>query len=169
MKASARKLKQNIPTTRKQEKVSIDSFSKMSEQRATQCGLFGIRPEWCQRFVTQKWYMAVFVLVGTLQGTIFSYLTVVLSTIEKQFGLKSKEAAWIYSGNEISQIAFVVFLPFLGRLRRKPLWIGLASVLAAVGIYIIALPHVAGRGASFIKGTAVLAFLQDQNKSLQMQ
>jgi hypothetical protein len=28
------------------------------------------------------------------QGMTFSYLTVVLSTIERRFGLKSKEAAW---------------------------------------------------------------------------
>ena len=32
-----------------------------------------------------------------------SYLTAVLSNIERRFGLQSKEVAWIYSGNEISQ------------------------------------------------------------------
>ena len=89
---------------------------------------------------------------GVLQSMIFSYLTVVLSTVEKQFGLKSKEAAWIYSGNEISQICFAVFIPFVGRLRKRPLVMGAASCLASFGILIIATPHFAGRGSAVIQG-----------------
>ena len=89
---------------------------------------------------------------GVSQSMIFSYLTVVLSTVEKQFGLKSKEAAWIYSGNEISQICFAVFIPFVGRLRKRPLVMGAASCLASFGILIIATPHFAGRGSAVIQG-----------------
>ena len=89
---------------------------------------------------------------AVLQSMIFSYLTVVLSTVEKQFGLKSKEAAWIYSGNEISQICFAVFIPFVGRLRKRPLVMGAASCLASFGILIIATPHFAGRGSAVIQG-----------------
>ena len=42
-----------------------------------------------------------------------TYLSSCLSTIEKQFGIKSQEAAWVFSGNEISQIPLIFFLPFL--------------------------------------------------------
>ena len=45
----------------------------------------------------------------------YTYLSSVLTTIEKQFGIKSQEAAWIFSGNEISQIAFIFVIPFLTR------------------------------------------------------
>ena len=31
----------------------------------------------------------------------FNYLSTVLSTIEKHFGIKSEETAWVFSGNEI--------------------------------------------------------------------
>ena len=124
----------------------------MADRSAT-CGLFGVRPTWLQRFLTHKMFLVTYIMVGVTQSMIFSYLTVVLSTIEKQFGLQSKEAAWIYSGNEISQIAFVLFLPFVGRVKKKPLAIGLMSMLAAVGIYIIATPHFAGRGRAIIEGT----------------
>ena len=51
--------------------------------------------------VNRKTFMLVYVLVSIVQSMIFSYLTVVLTTVEKQFGLTSREAAWIYSGNEI--------------------------------------------------------------------
>ena len=70
-----------------------------------------------------------------------SYLTAVLSNVEKRFGLASKEVAWVYSGNEISQIALVFFLPLIGQVRKRPLWLGVSNCAAAVGILIIALPH----------------------------
>ena len=64
-----------------------------------------------------------------------------LSNVEKRFGLASKEVAWVYSGNEISQIALVFFLPLIGQVRKRPLWLGVSNCAAAVGILIIALPH----------------------------
>ena len=53
-----------------------------------------------------------------------------MGAVEKHFGLKSKEAAWIYSGNEISQICFIVFVPVVGRIVKKPLAMSLMSVVA---------------------------------------
>jgi len=97
-----------------------------------------------QKFANKKYYLILYALIGTLQGMTFSYLTVVLSTIERRFGLKSKEAAWIYSGNEISQIFFIVFLPFVGRVKKRPMFMALSTALAALGLFIIALPHFTG-------------------------
>ena len=88
--------------------------------------------------------MLLFVVIGIIQSMAFSYLTVVLSTIEKRFGLKSKEATWIYSGNEISQVAFFFALPFVGRVKRRPLFMGLSIMLSALGLFIIAFPHFTG-------------------------
>ena len=52
------------------------------------CGLFSWRPHSLQRFVSYKYYVLVYVIISISQSMVFSYLTVVLSTIEKQFGLK---------------------------------------------------------------------------------
>ena len=123
-----------------------------SDSRATACGLFSWRPAWLQQFLSHKMFLLLYVLMGVSQSMIFSYLTVVLSSIEKQFGLKSKEAAWIYSGNEISQICFIVFLPFVGRVKKRPLLMGLASIASACGMFLIAVPYLAGRGKDFIPG-----------------
>ena len=54
-----------------------------------------------QKFARKEVYTLVYSLIGIIQGMGFSYLTAVLSTIEKQFGIKSKETAWVFSGNEI--------------------------------------------------------------------
>ena len=60
---------------------------KMSDNLMT-CGLFSWRPHSLQRFVSYKYYVLVYVIISISQSMVFSYLTVVLSTIEKQFGLK---------------------------------------------------------------------------------
>ena len=52
------------------------------------CGLFGWRPAWLQRCLTYKYYVLVYMMMSISQSMVFSYITVVLSTIEKQFGLK---------------------------------------------------------------------------------
>ena len=114
-------------------------------------GLLSWRPTWLQKFLSHKLFILIFTLLGVSQSMIFSYLSVVLSTIEKQFGVKSAEIAWIYSGNEISQICFVLFLPFIGRTKKRPLWIGLASIISGFGMLMIAMPYFAGRGQDALK------------------
>lgn len=116
----------------------------MAEDKIHLCGLFNWRPSYLQRLASPKIYIALYFLIGTyllndravmdvmdtrlagvIQGTTFSYLSVVLSTIEKEFGLKTEEAAWLYSGNEISQIAFIFALPFVTRVKRRTLYVGM--------------------------------------------
>ena len=87
-------------------------------------------------------------IISGAQTIFLSYMTVVLSTIEKEFGLKSKEAAWVYSGNEISQILFILFIPFIGRAKRRPLYIGIAAFISALGMLLISVPYLAGMGKS---------------------
>ena len=89
--------------------------------------------------------------MGVSQSMIFGYLSVVLSTIEKQFGVKSAEIAWVYSGNEISQICFIVLLPFIGRVKKRPLIMGIASAISAFGMFLIILPYIAGRGQNIVQ------------------
>jgi hypothetical protein len=53
--------------------------------------------------------------------------------VEKQFGIRSQEAAWIFSGNEISQIFFILVLPFLPRIKKRTLWTSVAMLFSALG------------------------------------
>ena len=61
---------------------------KDTAHNSATCGLFDWRPQSLQRFVSYKYYVLVYVIISISQSMVFSYLTVVLSTIEKQFGLK---------------------------------------------------------------------------------
>ena len=61
---------------------------EMDRNNYPRCGLFNWRPLSLQRFLTYKYYVLVYIIISIAQSMVFSYLTVVLSTIEKQFGLK---------------------------------------------------------------------------------
>ena len=134
------------------------SVHNSDDIHATSCGLFSWRPSWLQKYLSHKLFVFVYVLLGVSQSMVFSYLTVVLSTIEKQFGVKSTEIAFVYSGNEISQICFILFLPFVGRAKRRPLLMGLASMISACGMFLIAMPYLTGRGQSVINRAGELEF-----------
>ena len=61
------------------------------------------------------------------QGMMFTYMSGVLSTIEKQFEIKSEHSAYMMSGNELSQILMIFFLPAFAKVRRTPLWIAVGK------------------------------------------
>jgi len=88
-----------------------------------------------------------------------SYLNSVLSTVEKRFGLKSKEAAWVYSGNEISQIMCVIFLPVIGKVKNRPVVLAWSTILAAVGLFVVGLPHFTGDQSYLVGITLFRDFL----------
>lgn len=67
---------------------TVSNKMKTAKINSPTCGLFGWRPDSLERFVTYKYYVLVYILISISQSMVFSYLTVVLSTIEKQFGLK---------------------------------------------------------------------------------
>ena len=144
---------------------NMASIHNSDDIHATSCGLFSWRPYWLQKYLSHKLFVFVYVLLGVSQSMVFSYLTVVLSTIEKQFGVKSTEIAFVYSGNEISQICFILFLPFVGRAKRRPLLMGLASMISACGMFLIAMPYLAGRGQSVINRAGEFKF--KSNKKAQ--
>ncbi|XP_040584004.1 solute carrier organic anion transporter family member 74D [Lepeophtheirus salmonis] len=108
---------------------------------STSCGLGSWRPQWLQRFATRRMYISIYCIIGMIHGMLFSYFSTILSTIEKKFGLKSQEIAWVYSGNEISQAFFLLALPFMGIVRKRTLFMGVSIILSGVGIILCGIPH----------------------------
>ncbi len=62
----------------------------MDEDNTTLCGLFRWRPPWLQRFANHKFYLFLYSFISVVMGIIYSYITLVLTTIEKQFGIQSR-------------------------------------------------------------------------------
>ena len=57
-----------------------------------------------------------------------------------------QETAWVFSGNEISQICFIFALPFLSKIHRRTLWTSVAMIFAAFGLFLCAGPFFAKVG-----------------------
>eukprot|EP00092_Neocalanus_flemingeri_P019109 GFUD01020699.1.p1 GENE.GFUD01020699.1~~GFUD01020699.1.p1 ORF type:complete len:655 (+),score=122.20 GFUD01020699.1:219-2183(+) len=110
-------------------------------EKTGRCGLLGWRPQWVQRFARKETYILLYSILGAILGMGNSYLSVVLSTIEKQFGIRSQEVAWIFSGNEISQVCFILVIPFLSKIKKRPLWTSVALLLSALGYFLCAIPY----------------------------
>ena len=69
----------------------------------------------------------------------FTYMSGILSTIERVFGLRSEYSAYVMSGNEISQFLLIFFVPCITRIKRRPLWVGLGMMLSVLGCFFISM------------------------------
>ena len=78
-----------------------------SEENETLCGIGYFRPQFLQKFASKKPYVFIYGCIGIIQSMMGTYLGAMLSTLERRFGIKSKESAYLLSGNEITQILFV--------------------------------------------------------------
>ena len=105
------------------------------------CGLGSWRPAFLQPLASKKVYMFIYGALGIIQGMFFTYLSATLSTLEKQFGIKSKEAAYLMSGNEISQILFMFVMPFIVKIKKRPLWTSMGLFCSAFGCLLMGIPH----------------------------
>jgi len=94
-----------------------------------------------QFFASKKVYMFFYGMIGIIKGMQYTYLSAMLSTLERKFGIKSKETAYLMSGNEIAQILFLFFLPITMKVKKRPFWCGIGMVITALGLYMMALPH----------------------------
>lgn len=56
----------------------------------TRCGLGPFHGKWLQRFATKKSYLLTYSFLGLFQAMFFSYSIATLTTLEKQFKLKSQ-------------------------------------------------------------------------------
>ncbi|QQP37532.1 Solute carrier organic anion transporter family member [Caligus rogercresseyi] len=79
-------------------------------------------------------YMLVYCIIGIIHGMLFSYFSTILSTIEKIWSQIAGNSL-VYSGNEISQVFFLLALPFMGLVRKRTLFMGYPSCSQDLGYF----------------------------------
>uniref|UniRef100_A0AAG5DGR6 Solute carrier organic anion transporter family member n=2 Tax=Anopheles atroparvus TaxID=41427 RepID=A0AAG5DGR6_ANOAO len=112
--------------------------------RTYHCGWFGLRPKWMEVFMTPKWALFWLCWAGAVQGLVVNgFINVVITTIERRFGLRSTQTGLVASGYDIA--SFLCLVPvsyFGGRLgASKPRWIGWGVAVMGLGAFVFALPH----------------------------
>jgi len=112
----------------------------MSE-RETLCGLGSWRPRFLQPLASKKVYIFLYGALGIIMSMQYSYLSATLATLEKLFGITSKETALLMSGNELAQFLFLFAMPLTVKAKKRPLWCGIGLCISAVGLFMMSLPH----------------------------
>ena len=64
-----------------------------------------------------------------------------VSTLEKQFKLTSKQSGMIVAAKELSSLLLIAFLSFYGSFGHKPKYLGYGAILTACGSMLYVLPH----------------------------
>ncbi|CAD7086074.1 unnamed protein product [Hermetia illucens] len=105
------------------------------------CGLSFWHPKWLQKFANIRWFMAVYGLLGTVQGISTTYLIATITTLERRFHMPSQTTGIVLSGNEISQIFLSLILSYIGGQKNRPRWIAWGMVFCGLSCLVIATPH----------------------------
>ncbi|XP_026758788.2 solute carrier organic anion transporter family member 4A1 isoform X2 [Galleria mellonella] len=108
------------------------------------CGWGKLRPSWLQRFRTAKWALFWLCWAGAIQGMVVNgFVNVVITTIEKRFGLRSMQTGVIAGGYDMASFACLAPVTYLGGRSgsSKPRWLGWGVLLMGTGSLLFALPH----------------------------
>jgi len=90
-------------------------------------------------------------MAGALQGILVNGLiNVVISTIEKRFGIRSTETGFIANSYDIASFLFLLPVSYLGGrgTGSKPVWIGAGIVLMGMGSLLFSFPHFSAKSFS---------------------
>nr|CAB3266360.1 solute carrier organic anion transporter family member 4A1-like [Phallusia mammillata] len=95
-------------------------------------------------FATPQFALAVLSAIGFLQGFVISGLVnVVITTLEKRFGLRSRDSGFIVSSYNFASLLAIPFVTYMGGKGHKPLWVGWGIVLMGLGCFVFTIPHFA--------------------------
>nr|XP_016929033.1 solute carrier organic anion transporter family member 4A1 [Drosophila suzukii] len=125
-------------------RVGSASSGADSDADAQQFGWCGWSPPWLQRFCTAKWALFWLCWGGALQGLIVNGLiNVSISTIERRFGLRSRQMGLVASGYDLASFACLVPVTYYGGRRgaSKPRFIAIGLIVMGMGSLVFLLPN----------------------------
>ncbi|KAH8411956.1 hypothetical protein KR222_003624 [Zaprionus bogoriensis] len=120
---------------------SSEAPEPLEEQRF---GWHRCQPQWLQRFCNAKWALFWLCWGGALQGLIVNgFVNVNISTIERRFGLRSRQTGLVASGYDLASFLCLVPVTYYGGRKgaSKPCFIAIGLLLMGLGSLIFSLPH----------------------------
>lgn len=105
-------------------------------------GWLWFRPKWVQFINTPLGYCIMLCLISLVQGmTVFGFVFIGLSTVEKRFFLNSVQSGSIAAAYDFSSLIVAVIVSYMGERGHRPLLVGFGSMLFCAGSITWAIPH----------------------------
>jgi len=108
------------------------------------CSLACLRLKFLNRFRSPKWFLAFLSLAAFLQGMCINGLVnVVITSIERRFGLQSAQSGIIASSYDIGSLIIMIPVSYLGgkAAAKKPKWIAGGLLCMGLGSLVWTIPH----------------------------
>ncbi|EDW77984.2 uncharacterized protein Dwil_GK24772 [Drosophila willistoni] len=107
-------------------------------------GWFNFSPQWLQCFCSAKWALFWLCWGGALQGLIVNGLiNVSISTIERRFGLRSRQMGLVASGYDLASFVCLVPVTYYGGRKgaSKPRFIAIGLLVMGLGSLVFLMPN----------------------------
>ncbi|XP_070533589.1 solute carrier organic anion transporter family member 4C1-like [Ptychodera flava] len=111
-------------------------------EESLDCGWFGIRPNWLQRFNTAPWLAAAISTLMFVQGLVINgFVYISLSTIETRYGFPSTASGIIVATYDLTVVVLILFVSYFGATRNKSRMLGIGTVIMGFGSLMWVLPQ----------------------------
>ncbi|XP_059154812.1 solute carrier organic anion transporter family member 2A1-like [Physella acuta] len=107
----------------------------------TRCGVWTFKPDILQPCANIWSFTLLYSLAALLTSTLTSYINSQVTTLERQFGLNSKQTGLILAANDVGFLICVLFLSYSAPKLHLPRSLGIATITFGVSGLACSLPH----------------------------
>ncbi|XP_059154803.1 solute carrier organic anion transporter family member 2A1-like [Physella acuta] len=107
----------------------------------TRCGVWTFKPDILQPCANIWSFTLLYSLAALLTSTLTSYVNSQVTTLERQFGLNSKQTGLILAANDVGFLICVLFVSYSAPKLHIPRSLGIATITFGVSGLACSLPH----------------------------
>ena len=138
--------KHNLQLQEKNENNNVKVISDNDQVLIEDCALPCVKLRWLNMFRSPRWFLVFLCMAATIQGLCINGLVnVVITSIERRFGLQSTQSGIIASSYDIGSLVIMVPVSYFGGRvgASKPRWISLGLMCMGLGSLVWTIPHFA--------------------------
>ena len=138
---SADESSMDIPRSKNKPLQSVDESTMDITRSDTTCGLGSFQPACFQIFAKPLVFTAHVGIVIAVFLSGLTYLSGILTTLERQFQLSSSEVAALAVLNDAVSLSLVIVMTYFAEKSHRPRWIASGAILLSIAFILCALPH----------------------------